>query len=86
MAAAALLLGGTFRQSDVDPVHGSFQLSRHSLLGSIYSCFSSLNHFKSTLIADADEDSGDLTGVDRKDGKDKEDEKLKDLWDSVQLG
>jgi hypothetical protein len=82
VAAAILLFGGTFRQSAADPLHRPFQGSSHSFLGSIYACFSSLNHHMSTLIADADEDSEDSAG----DKKDEEDGKLKDLWDSVQLG
>jgi len=82
MAVAVLLLGGTFQQSAADPFYRSFQGSRHSFLGSVYDSFSSFSHAKGILIAAADEESEDSTG-DKKDG---EDGKLKELWDSVQLG
>jgi hypothetical protein len=85
LAVTVLLLGGTFRQSAADPLHRSFQGSRHSFLGSIYASFSSLSPYKSTLIAAADENSEDSEG-DKKDGKDEEDGGLKELWDSVLLG
>jgi hypothetical protein len=85
MAAAVLMLGGTFGQSTVDALYRSFQSSSHSFLGSIYAPFSSLSHYKSMLIAAADENSTDSEG-DKKDGKDEEDGDLKELWDSVLLG
>jgi hypothetical protein len=88
LAVTVLLLGGTFRQSAADPLHRSFQGSRHSFLGTIYASFWSLSPNKSTLIAAAREDSEDSTS-DKKDGKedkDDEDGKLKELWDSVLLG
>jgi hypothetical protein len=88
VAAALLLLGGTFRQSAVDPLHRSFQGFSHSFLGSIHAPFSSLSNYKSMLIAAADKESEDSTGdkKDSKDGKDEEDGGLKELWDSVLLG
>jgi hypothetical protein len=88
VAVAALFLSGTFRQSIPDPLCRSFQASHHFLFGSIYASVSSLNQHKNTLIAAADADSEDSIGdkQEGKDDKDEEDGKLKELWDSVQLG
>jgi hypothetical protein len=88
LAVTVLLLGGTFRQSAADPLHRSFQGSRHSFLGSIYASFSSFSHAKGILIATPDEDSEDSTEgkKDGRDSKDEEEGNLKELWDSVLLG
>jgi hypothetical protein len=88
VAAIVLILGGTFRQSAPDFLYRSFQGSYNTLLGSIYTPFSSLTHDKGALIAAADEESEDSTGdkKDGKGGKDEDDGGLKELWDSPQLG
>jgi hypothetical protein len=88
LAVTVLLSGGTFGLSAADLLHRSCQGSSHSLLGSIYAPFPSLILNKSTLIAAADEDSEDMNGEkkDGKDGKNEEEGRLKELWDSVLLG
>lgn len=85
VVAVALLLGGTFSQSAVGSLDRSSQGPHHSFLGSIYPHFSSVGYHENTLIAAADEDSEELTD-DKKDGKEDKDDKLKEQWESVQLG
>ncbi len=85
MAAAVLLLSGTFWQSAGHHPYKSLNGSQASSWESIGTPLSSLEQDKSTLVAAADEDSEDSKG-EKKEGRDEEYGGLKEIWDSVQLG
>jgi hypothetical protein len=90
VAVAFLLLGGAFGQSTGHPLHRQFQGAGFPLPGPISESSLSLTRHNSILIAAADEDSEDSAGDkkddDKKDGKDEDEGKFKDLWDSPLLG